>query len=155
MTPQELLKVVRYYTHDQVSIFIFEHGTVVTSLIDAEDAKNTLKKVFDIPYDGEGGEKGDIHPMSMDDGNTLYSFAGFACFAVRTPADMLLPPPTPASKTEVFQVESKAAGLLQDIRHGIAARAMRTKDAREGNIVESFLPSPWPPAGWKPGDKAR
>ena len=146
MTPAEALACCRRYVNSLHGVFVFEYGTCVVAANEAAAKKHLA--TFNVPGDGEGSVFGDIWPLDMDDGNTCilfsngdpYSVTGATCWTPMTKTDLEADPGlVPQSKTEVFSgldVEHS----VNVLRHGLVARANRGRDARELNVVVSWVP---------------
>jgi len=158
MTNAEILKAALHYTNRSIPVHVFEHGTVVIGVSTQELACVALSK-FNIPFHGEGSPAGDIEPLSMDDGNTMFAFSNMSIFTVRSPDDLKKIPSVKKAPTEHFlhieesHIEEFAAfprdlpfkekhdnETLQLLAHALDARAARSLDAKELKIALSWSP---------------
>jgi hypothetical protein len=151
MTPEDQIKTLRYYWHDQVAIAVFTNGTAIV----CQDLTHapSIMTAYDVPHDGEGGPPGDMQPLSMDDGNTMIVFraplewgrdvpAGQAIRVVSNDDLTMLVGMAKPSSTEVFQ-RGPSQDLVERVHSAhacIAARRARTQDAQHPVIVASWSP---------------
>jgi hypothetical protein len=129
-TLDELLEHGKHYVNRKAPVFVFEHGTVVISARDADAAKIIMKR-WDLDDEGQGSALGDFTIMKMDDDVKTIVFLAYLgvapiVFAVRTPAEM--------------GPNNNVGWSEQELRQCLEARHLRTLDARERNIVRSFVP---------------
>jgi hypothetical protein len=149
MTNVELLERAKYYTDSRMTVYVFEHGTVVASVrpgLGDEGAKRVIKR-YDVPRDGEGSELGDFEYLHMDDGNYVISFLGLYVFTIKTPEELGQIPMAdaiPGSRSEVFHTDTAPAqsfgGFAYQVQHGVVARHYRGKDARGLKVDQRFEP---------------
>lgn len=160
MTHDELLDRMKYYTDNKAAVAVFEHGTCVAGMLREgatrpfdEIARAMLKVYENIPKDGEGSPLGDFGLQDMDDGNTVIAFSEpwYHYCTIRSKEEMVTRPVVATSATEVFLPAQQdrdiahRAGPVQreamlEALHGLAARAARSKDAREKKIVRFYDP---------------
>jgi hypothetical protein len=160
MTHDELLDRMLYYTNNKAAVAVFEHGTCVAGILreDAvrpfgEIAREMLRIYENIPKDGEGSPLGDFGLQDMDDGNTVIAFSDpwYHYCTVRSKEEMAIRPVVATSATEVFlpaqqdrdiahRAEPVPREAMLEALHGLAARAARSKDAREKRIVRLWDP---------------
>ena len=151
MTAEDQIKTLRYYWHDAVAVAVFTNGTAVICK-DLEHA-SSIMTAYDVPHDGEGGPPGDMHPLSMDDGNTLIAFRAPSDWVTTVPAGQAvrvasnddltaLAGMAKPSSTEVL-LGGPSQDLVEQTRlaHAcVAARRARTQDAQHPVIVASWFP---------------
>ena len=153
MTAEDQIKTLRYYWHDKVAVAVFTNGTVIV----CQDLTHapTIMAAYDIPHDGEGGPPGDMHPLSMDDGNTLIAFRAPSEWNAKVPTGQAvrvasnddlttLAGMAKPSSTEVLLGEP-SLDLIEQIRlaHAcVAARRARTRDAQQPVVVADWSPEP-------------
>lgn len=148
MTSDELLDRMRYYTDDKAIVAVLEHGTCVSGILVPGSTKTVewfvqrMMKQFDVPRDGEGSPAGDFAFQNMDDGNVVIAFMDpwHYCCTVRSREEISKKVIAPVSETEVLLDTAQNVRGVNDVSHGLAARANRTRDARELNIVRSYDP---------------
>ena len=160
MTNAEILKSALHYTNHSIPVHVFEHGTVVIGVSTPSLACQVLSKVYDIPFHGEGSPAGDIEPLSMDDGNTMFAFSNKGVFTIRSPDDLKKDLKVEKAATERFlhfeglHAEQFAAmprelpfkekhdnETLQLLAHALEARAARSRDAVELKVALSWSPA--------------
>lgn len=160
MTHDELLDRLRYYTDNKAAVAVFEHGTCIAGILREgttrpfdEIAKQMIAFFENAPRDGEGSPLGDFGLQDMDDGNTVIAFleTWYHCCTVRSKEEMAIKPIVATSATEFFQTEEQDRDIehraapapreaMLEALHGLAARAARSKDAREKKIVRLYDP---------------
>lgn len=150
MTPEDQIKAIRYYTHDQVAVAVFTYGTAILCE-DLADASQIMR-AYDVPRDGEGGPVGDMQPLDMDDGNTMTMFRAPLEWRVDVPRgqavriasvdDLVELSKTAApSATEVFAGHQEDLVLsVRSLHACLAARRARTQDAQHPSVVASWTP---------------
>ena len=154
MTPEERLAAVRYYTDNKLAAAVFHYGTVIVCAF-LKDAVEIMR-AYGVPGHGEGHVSGDVRPLAMDDGKNMFMFSPPSewlgelvpyGFAVRVATDVevaALAKKAELSGTEIFMTGEdrkdnpvKAESLM---RACVAARAARSRDAKNPQIVASWSP---------------
>lgn len=144
MDAQGTLAAMRHYTDHKASVYVFRHGTVLTAE-DEASAKAAMGR-YNVLLEGEGSAFGDMHPLKMDDGNTLVVFTivevegkKFQAAGVLSPEDLEKDPsPVFRRPTEVISGVGEATGLLTWCLY---LRRNRSLDATQQEVVERYEPS--------------
>jgi hypothetical protein len=155
MTAEDQIKTLRYYWHDAVVVAVFTNGTVIVCK-DLAHAP-TIMAAYDVPHDGEGGPPGDMHPLSMDDGNTLIAFRAPSEWDATVPVGQAVRVTSNddltalAGMAKPSSTEVLLGGPPQDLverarlAHAcVAARRARTQDAQHPVLVASWSPEERP-----------